>query len=118
MRIMDLHRRFPNGPVPEIFINDTESTQIYTTGFSAGGGKWTAEFNLVIRDHFGLDVQDVLEFQRRPTQQDSLWVGKVDAVAAERSHNRSPFPLFFRARPDELRSSVGISPASARLLKL
>ena len=55
-----------------IFINDTESTQIYTTDFSAGGGKWTAEFKFVIRDHFGLDVGDVLKFQRRPTQQDFI----------------------------------------------
>jgi Protein of unknown function (DUF3289) len=54
----------------QIFVNDTESTQIYTTDFGASGGKWTAEFKFVIRDHFGLDVRDVLKFQRRPMQQD------------------------------------------------
>jgi hypothetical protein len=49
----------------QILINDTEETIIELTGFSinAATHKWTAKLNITIKDHFGLDKEDALEYQ-------------------------------------------------------
>ena len=57
-----LHNKFHG---LQILINDTEETIIELTNFSinANTHKWTADLNITIKDHFGLDKNDAFTYQ-------------------------------------------------------
>ena len=68
-----LHNKF-NGL--QILINDTEETIIELTGFSlnATTHKWTANLNIIIKDHFGLDKNDALTYQNKHAGFAAWWI--------------------------------------------
>lgn len=60
----------------QILINDTEQTIIELTGFSINPTthKWTANINVIIKDHFGLDKKDALSYQYKHWGFAAWWV--------------------------------------------
>ncbi len=68
-----LHNKF-NGL--QILINDTEETIIELTGFSIDPitHKWTANLNITIKDHFGLDKNDAITYQNKHVGFAAWWI--------------------------------------------
>jgi hypothetical protein len=68
-----LHNKF-NGL--QILINDTEETIIELTNFSINTTtlKWTADINITIIDHFGLDKNDALTYQDKHAGFAAWWI--------------------------------------------
>jgi hypothetical protein len=60
----------------QILINDTEETIIELTGFSIHPvtHKWTANLNVIIKDHFGLDKNDALVYQDNHVGFAAWWI--------------------------------------------
>jgi hypothetical protein len=60
----------------QILINDTEETIIELTGFSINTAthKWTANLNIIIKDHFGLDKNDALTYQNNHAGFAAWWL--------------------------------------------
>ena len=68
-----LHNKFHG---LQILINDTEETIIELTNFSinATTHKWTADLNITIKDHFGLDKNDALTYQNYHAGFAAWWI--------------------------------------------
>lgn len=60
----------------QILLNDTEETIIELTGFSINTAthKWTANLNIIIKDHFGLDKNDALTYQNKHAGFAAWWL--------------------------------------------
>ena len=60
----------------QILVNDTEETIIELTNFSINTTthKWTADLNITIKDHFGLDKNDALTYQNYHAGFAAWWI--------------------------------------------
>ena len=68
-----LHNKFHG---LQILINDTEETIIELKDFSINAitHKWTADLNITIKDHFGLDKNDALTYQNSHAGFAAWWI--------------------------------------------